>query len=192
MRESLHTNRASFAIALGKSVAADLLRFADKSAHQVRSCTSVCLTTCEFEFRYLHQVKLRMKSSWLFNLAKFERAVPTGPKRHTVQQMISTNRNCSYRAIALGKSVAADLLRFADKSAHQVRSSTSVVSHDMRVRVSLSAPSKATNEKFVAFYLYTNRTSSSARTEKTHGSADDFNQSQLLLPSNRSWEISCS
>ena len=66
------------------------------------------------------------------------------------------------------------------------------VSHDMRVRVSLSAPSKATNEKFVAFYLYTNRTSSSARTEKTHGSADDFNQSQLLILSNRSWEISCS
>ena len=112
---------------------------------------SVCLTTCEFESRYLHQVKLRMKSSWLFNLAKFERAVPTGPKRHTVQQMISTNRNCSYRAIALGKSVAADLLRFADKSAHQVRSCTSVVFYNMRVRVSLSAPSKATNEKFVAF-----------------------------------------
>ena len=65
LRESLHTNRASFAIALGKSVAADLLRFADKSAHQVRSCTSVCLTTCEFESRYLYQVKLRMKYSWL-------------------------------------------------------------------------------------------------------------------------------
>ena len=78
------------------------------------------------------------------------------------------------------------------KSAHQVRSSTSVVSHDMRVRVSLSAPSKATNKKFVAFYFWKIWTSSSARTEKTHGSADDFNQSQLLWSSNRSWEISCS
>ena len=96
LRESLHTNRASFAIAFGKSVAADLLRFADKSAHQVRSCTSVCFITCEFESRYLHQVKLRMKSSRLF-------------------------------------------------------------------------------------YLYINRTSSSAQTEKTHGSADDFSQSQLLF-----------
>ena len=95
LRESLHTNRASFAIALGKSVAADLLRFADKSAHQVRSCSSVCFITCEFESRYLHQVKLRMKNSWLFIFVKFERAVPPGPKRHTVQQMISTNRNCS-------------------------------------------------------------------------------------------------
>ena len=66
LRESLHTNRASFATALGKSVAADLLRFADKSAHQVRSSTSVCLTTCEFESRYLHQVKLRMKNRGFF------------------------------------------------------------------------------------------------------------------------------
>ena len=123
---SANRNCSYRAIALGKSVAADLLRFADKSAHQVRSCTSVCLTTCEFNSRYLHQVKLRMKNSWLFIFVKFERAVPPGPKRHTVQQMISTNRNCSYRAIALGKSVAADLLRFADKSAHQVRSCTSV------------------------------------------------------------------
>ena len=125
LRESLHTNRASFAIALGKSVAADLLRFDDKSAHQVRSSTSVCFITCEFESRYLHQKKLRMKSSWLFIYTQIERAVPTGPKRHTVQQMISANRNCSFWAIALGKSVAADLLRFADKSAHQVRSCSS-------------------------------------------------------------------
>ena len=107
-----------------------------------------------------------------------------------LRESLHTNR-ASF-AIALGKSVAADLLRFADKSAHQVRSSTSVVSHDMRVRVSLSAPSKATNEKFVAFYFWKIWTSSSARTEKTHGSADDFNQSQLLILSNRSWEISCS
>ncbi|WP_321136650.1 hypothetical protein [Ezakiella sp.] len=31
-----------------------------------------------------------------------------------------------------------------------------------------------------------------AKLADAHGSADDFNQSQLLLPSNRSWEISCS
>ena len=107
-----------------------------------------------------------------------------------LRESLHTNR-ASF-AIAFGKSVAADLLRFSDKSAHQVRSCTSVVSHDMRVRVSLSAPSQATNEKFVAFYLYTNRTSSSDRTKKTHGSADDFNQEQLLILSNCSWEISCS
>ena len=109
---SANRNCSYRAIALGKSVAADLLRFADKSAHQVRSCSSdrtfivckiknnislcrygeigrrarfrsVCFITCEFESRYLHQVKLRMKSSWLFNFAKFERAVPPGPKRHS-------------------------------------------------------------------------------------------------------------
>ena len=68
-----------------------------------------------------------------------------------LRESLHTNR-ASF-AIALGKSVAADLLRCADKSAHQVRSSTSVVSHDMRVRVSLSAPSKATNEKSWLFYL---------------------------------------
>ena len=65
LRESLHTNRASFAIALGKSVAADLLRFADKSAHKVRSCMSVCFIKCELESRYLHHLRLRMKYSWL-------------------------------------------------------------------------------------------------------------------------------
>ena len=32
----------------------------------------------------------------LFIYTQIERAVPTGPKRHTVQQMISANRNCSF------------------------------------------------------------------------------------------------
>lgn len=70
--------------------------------------------------------EVAVKNCGFFIYTQIERAVPTGPKRHTVQQMISANRNCSGRAIALGKSVAADLLRFADKSAHQVRSCTSV------------------------------------------------------------------
>ena len=67
VQQMISTNRnCSYgAIALGKSVAADLLRFADKSAHKVRSCMSVCFIKCELESRYLHHLRLRMKYSWL-------------------------------------------------------------------------------------------------------------------------------
>ena len=69
-----------------------------------------------------------------------------------LRESLHTNR-ASF-AIALGKSVAADLLRFADKSAHQVRSSTSVVSHDMRVRVSLFAPKMKSQLKNCGFFNF--------------------------------------
>ena len=88
-----------------------------KSAHQVRSCSSVnVFTKCELK-EYVWSKKINI--------------------------IMQIWRNWQTRTV-------------------QVR-----VFYNMRVRVSLSAPSKATNKKFVAFYLYINRTSSFDRTKET-------------------------
>ena len=55
------------------------------------------------------------------------------------------------------------------------------VSRHASSSLAICTKNEVTVEKLRLFYLYTNRTSSSDRTKKTHGSADDFSQSQLLF-----------